>query len=36
MLRVEAPEELDLFRFAQSDAYFNLRRSLGLALRKSK
>ncbi|HET6344633.1 MAG TPA: hypothetical protein VFH51_06860, partial [Myxococcota bacterium] len=32
----EAAEELDLFRFAQSDSYFNLRKSLGLALRKSK
>jgi hypothetical protein len=29
----ESPEDLDLFRFALSDAYFELRQSLGLALR---
>ena len=30
----EAHEELDLFRFAQSDAFFTLRSALGLALRR--
>ncbi len=32
----EAPEELDLVRFAVSEPYFKLRQSLGLALRRSK
>ena len=32
----EAPEEMDLFRFAQSEQYFTLRQNLGIALRKSK
>ena len=32
----EAPEELDLMRFAVSEHYFKLRQALGLALRRSK
>jgi len=32
----EAPEELDLLRFAVSEPYFKLRQALGLALRRSK
>lgn len=32
----EAPEELDLIRFAVSEPYFKLRQALGLALRRSK
>lgn len=32
---LESPEELDLFRFALSDAYFTLRESLGVALKKA-
>ena len=30
----ESPEDLDLIRFAVSDAHFRLRQQLGLALRK--
>ena len=30
---VGAPEELDLMKFALSDAYFKFRQALGLALR---
>lgn len=32
----ESPEELDVLRFALSDAYFKLREGLGLALRRAK
>ena len=32
----EAPDLLDLYRFAQSEAYFELRQVLGLALRRSR
>ena len=32
----DASEEMDLFRFAQSEQYFTLRQNLGVALRKSK